>query len=81
MRSCQNHLNIDVPQTIIFFIFLLKTNSITKYQLLEKNYFRYFPDEPPRFAPSADRKPVPKVSSEAGEMHGHAGVCLFLTGL
>ncbi|XP_073465240.1 bromodomain adjacent to zinc finger domain protein 1A [Aquarana catesbeiana] len=35
-----------------------KASTISKYQILEKNYFRYFPDEPPRFEPSADRKPV-----------------------
>ncbi|XP_018422559.1 PREDICTED: bromodomain adjacent to zinc finger domain protein 1A [Nanorana parkeri] len=39
-----------------------KSSSISKYQILEKNYFRYFPDEPPRFEPSADRKPVKKVN-------------------
>ncbi|KAM5129614.1 bromodomain adjacent to zinc finger domain protein 1A [Mantella aurantiaca] len=37
-----------------------KASTISKYQILEKNYFRYFPDEPPRFEPSTDRKPVPK---------------------
>ncbi|XP_056401374.1 bromodomain adjacent to zinc finger domain protein 1A [Hyla sarda] len=33
-----------------------KASSITKYQILEKNFFHYFPDEPPRFILSAEKK-------------------------
>ncbi|XP_068110141.1 bromodomain adjacent to zinc finger domain protein 1A isoform X2 [Hyperolius riggenbachi] len=33
-----------------------KKSTLSKYQILEKNYFHYFPDEPPRFEPSPDKK-------------------------
>ncbi|XP_044127439.1 bromodomain adjacent to zinc finger domain protein 1A isoform X2 [Bufo gargarizans] len=33
-----------------------KANSIAKYQILAKNFFHYFPDEPPRFVLSAEKK-------------------------
>ncbi|XP_069807471.1 bromodomain adjacent to zinc finger domain protein 1A [Dendropsophus ebraccatus] len=33
-----------------------KACSIAKYQILEKNFFHYFPDEPPRFVVSAEKK-------------------------
>ncbi|XP_075700265.1 bromodomain adjacent to zinc finger domain protein 1A isoform X2 [Rhinoderma darwinii] len=33
-----------------------KASSIAKYHILEKNYFHFFPDEPPRFILSAEKK-------------------------
>ncbi|XP_077118877.1 bromodomain adjacent to zinc finger domain protein 1A [Ranitomeya variabilis] len=33
-----------------------KESSIAKYQILGKNFFHYFPDEPPRFVLSAEKK-------------------------
>lgn len=33
-----------------------KASSIAKYHILEKNYFHYFPDEPPRFVLSTEKK-------------------------
>ncbi|KAM3917997.1 bromodomain adjacent to zinc finger domain protein 1A [Leptodactylus fuscus] len=33
-----------------------KASSVAKYQVLGKNYFHYFPDEPPRFVVTAEKK-------------------------
>ncbi|KAG8560770.1 hypothetical protein GDO81_015120 [Engystomops pustulosus] len=33
-----------------------KASSIAKYQILGKNFFHFFPDEPPRFVLSAEKK-------------------------
>ncbi|KAM9294475.1 bromodomain adjacent to zinc finger domain protein 1A [Gastrophryne carolinensis] len=48
--QCETQIGIIKP----------KSATLSKYQILERNYFHYFPDEPPRFEPSSDRKPVHK---------------------
>ncbi|XP_063803947.1 bromodomain adjacent to zinc finger domain protein 1A [Pseudophryne corroboree] len=35
-----------------------KASTISKYQILEKNYFDYFPDEPPKFESAASRRSI-----------------------